>query len=40
MIGVVGGGVAGLAAAHRLQATGPGVTVFEAVDALGGLAAP
>jgi len=39
MIGVVGGGIAGLAAAHRLQAAGHDVTVFEAGDALGGLAA-
>ena len=39
MIGVVGGGIAGLAAAHRLQSRGYEVQVFEASDALGGLAA-
>ena len=39
MIGVVGGGVAGLAAAHRLQGHGHDVRVFEASDDLGGLAA-
>jgi len=39
MIGVVGGGVAGLAAAYRLQQRGHDVTVFEASDDLGGLAA-
>jgi protoporphyrinogen oxidase len=39
MIGVVGGGIAGLAAAHRLQARGHDVQVFEASDDLGGLAA-
>ena len=39
MIGVVGGGVAGLAAAHRLQAAGDEVRVFEASDDVGGLAA-
>lgn len=39
MIGVVGGGVAGLAAAYRLQQAGHDVTVFEASDGVGGLAA-
>jgi protoporphyrinogen oxidase len=39
MIGVVGGGIAGLAAAHRLQERGHEVRVFEASDDLGGLAA-
>ena len=39
MIGVVGGGMAGLAAARRLQASGHEVRVFEASDDLGGLAA-
>ncbi|MFT4923601.1 MAG: protoporphyrinogen oxidase, partial [Haloarculaceae archaeon] len=39
MIGVVGGGIAGLAAAHRLQTHGHDVQVFEASDDLGGLAA-
>jgi len=39
MIGVVGGGVAGLAAAHRLQQAGHEVQVFEASDDVGGLAA-
>jgi protoporphyrinogen oxidase len=39
MIGVVGGGVAGLAAAYRLQQRGHEVRVFEASDDLGGLAA-
>ena len=39
MIGVVGGGIAGLAAAHRLQAHGREVRVFEASEAVGGLAA-
>lgn len=38
MIGVVGGGIAGLAAAHRLQELGHDVTVFEANEDLGGLA--
>jgi len=38
MIGVVGGGIAGLAAAHRLQAAGHDVRVFEASEDLGGLA--
>jgi protoporphyrinogen oxidase len=39
MIGVVGGGIAGLSAAHRLQAHGHEVRVFEASDQVGGLAA-
>ncbi|PSQ42294.1 protoporphyrinogen oxidase [Halobacteriales archaeon SW_7_68_16] len=39
MIGIVGGGVAGLAAAYRLQNRGHDVRVFEASDDLGGLAA-
>jgi len=39
VIGVVGGGIAGLAAAHRLQHHGHEVRVFEASDDLGGLAA-
>jgi protoporphyrinogen oxidase len=39
MIGIVGGGLAGLAAAHRLQQSGRDVRVFEAADRLGGLAA-
>ncbi|MFC7133471.1 MULTISPECIES: NAD(P)/FAD-dependent oxidoreductase [Salinibaculum] len=39
MIGVVGGGIAGLAAAHRLQERGHEVQVFEASEDLGGLAA-
>ncbi len=39
MIGVVGGGIAGLAAAYRLQQHGHEVRVFEASDDLGGLAA-
>jgi protoporphyrinogen oxidase len=39
MIGIVGGGLAGLAAAHRLQRRGHEVRVFEANDRLGGLAA-
>ena len=39
MIGVVGGGIAGLAAAYRLQQYGHDVQVFEAADQLGGLAA-
>ena len=39
MIGVVGDGMAGLAAARRLQASGHEVRVFEASDDLGGLAA-
>ncbi|WP_459192306.1 NAD(P)/FAD-dependent oxidoreductase [Halosimplex sp. J119] len=39
MIGVVGGGIAGLAAAYRLQQRGHDVQVFEASDQVGGLAA-
>ena len=39
MITVVGGGIAGLAAAHRLQARGYDVTVYEATADVGGLAA-
>jgi protoporphyrinogen oxidase len=39
MIGIVGGGVAGLAAAYRLQRAGREVHVFEADDEVGGLAA-
>ena len=39
MIGVVGGGIAGLAAAHRLRKSGREVQVFEASDDVGGLAA-
>ncbi|MBO4249134.1 NAD(P)/FAD-dependent oxidoreductase [Halomicrobium sp. IBSBa] len=39
MIGVVGGGIAGLAAAYRLQQRGHEVHVFEATDQVGGLAA-
>jgi protoporphyrinogen oxidase len=39
MIGVVGGGIAGLAAAYRLQERGNEVRVFEASDDVGGLAA-
>ncbi|GGN93462.1 NAD(P)/FAD-dependent oxidoreductase [Haloarcula pellucida] len=39
MIGVVGGGIAGLSAAYRLQQRGHEVRVFEASDDLGGLAA-
>ncbi|MDL5361995.1 NAD(P)/FAD-dependent oxidoreductase [Halalkalicoccus sp. NIPERK01] len=38
-VGIVGGGIAGLAAAYRLQKRGHDVQVFEASDALGGLAA-
>lgn len=38
MIGVVGGGIAGLAAAYRLQKHGYEVRVFEAGDSVGGLA--
>jgi protoporphyrinogen oxidase len=39
VIGIVGGGIAGLAAAYRLQERGHEVRVFEASDAIGGLAA-
>jgi protoporphyrinogen oxidase len=39
MYGIVGGGIAGLAAAYRLQQRGEDVVVFEAADDLGGLAA-
>ncbi|GGM54930.1 protoporphyrinogen oxidase [Halarchaeum rubridurum] len=39
MIGIVGGGIAGLAAARRLQAAGREVTVFETSEEVGGLAA-
>jgi len=39
MIGIVGGGIAGLAAARRLQSRGVDAHVFEAADDLGGLAA-
>jgi protoporphyrinogen oxidase len=39
VIGIVGGGIAGLAAAYRLQRRGHEVRVFEAADELGGLAA-
>jgi protoporphyrinogen oxidase len=39
MIGVVGGGIAGLAAAYRLQQHGHEVQVFEASEQVGGLAA-
>ncbi|RDI72361.1 NAD(P)/FAD-dependent oxidoreductase [Halopelagius longus] len=39
MIGVVGGGIAGLAAAYRLRKRGYEVQVFEASDQVGGLAA-
>jgi len=39
MIGIVGGGLAGLAAAYRLQQAGREAHVFEAADAVGGLAA-
>jgi protoporphyrinogen oxidase len=39
MIGIVGGGIAGLSAAHRLRKQGREVRVFEASDDIGGLAA-
>lgn len=39
MIGIVGGGISGLAAAYRLKRAGHDVQVFEASDDLGGLAA-
>jgi len=38
-VGIVGGGIAGLAAAYRLQEHGHDVRVFEASDDIGGLAA-
>jgi protoporphyrinogen oxidase len=38
-VGIVGGGIAGLSAASRLQANGHDVHVFEASEDLGGLAA-
>ena len=38
-VGIVGGGIAGLAAAHRLQRAGHDVRIFEASDGIGGLAA-
>src|SRR6516225_12017291 len=37
--GIVGGGLLGLTLAHRLRRQGLDVTVFEAADQLGGLAA-
>lgn len=37
---VIGGGVAGLAAAHRLARAGESVTVVEATDRLGGMVMP
>ena len=39
MIGIVGGGIAGLAAAYSLQKRGYDVRVFEAAETVGGLAA-
>jgi len=39
MIAIVGGGIAGLAAAYRLQQRGESVRVFEGSDQVGGLAA-
>jgi len=39
MIGIVGGGIAGLATAYRLQQHGYDVQIFEASDQVGGLAA-
>jgi protoporphyrinogen oxidase len=39
MIGIVGGGIAGLASAYRLQQQGFDVHVFEASESIGGLAA-
>lgn len=38
-VGIVGGGIAGLAAAHRLQRAGHDVRIFEASSSIGGLAA-
>jgi len=38
MIGIVGGGIAGLAAAYRLQQHGHDVRIYEAEDSVGGLA--
>ena len=38
-VGIVGGGIAGLAAAHRLRRRGYDVRVFEAGERVGGLAA-
>lgn len=38
MIGIVGGGIAGLAAAHRLQDAGKNVKIFESQSTVGGLA--
>jgi protoporphyrinogen oxidase len=38
MIGIVGGGISGLAAAYRLKQAGYDVQVFEASDSAGGLA--
>lgn len=38
-VGIVGGGIAGLAAAYRLQRAGHAVQIFEASDSIGGLAA-
>jgi len=37
--GIIGGGIAGLTAAYRLTQAGHDVTIFEASDTLGGLAA-
>ncbi|HET7322776.1 MAG TPA: NAD(P)/FAD-dependent oxidoreductase [Halococcus sp.] len=39
MIGIVGGGISGLAAAYRLKQRGHDVQIFEASDSIGGLAA-
>ncbi|MGM0398280.1 MAG: NAD(P)/FAD-dependent oxidoreductase [Halobacteriota archaeon] len=39
MIAIVGGGLAGLAAAYRLQERGESVQVYESTDQVGGLAA-
>lgn len=38
-VGIVGGGIAGLAAAYRLQRAGRDVQIFEASSSIGGLAA-